>query len=55
MKDILEKLLISRLNLIRQTQEFMPDQLSQEAKEITDLIKQYAGYDFCAQNLRKIQ
>ena len=55
MKDILEKLPISRLNLIRQIQEFMPDQLSQEAKEITDLLKQFMDYDFSAQTLRKIE
>ena len=55
MKDILGKLLASRLNLIRQIQEFMLDHLSQEEEEITDLLKQYAEYNFCAQNLRKIQ
>ena len=55
MKDILEKLLVSRLNLIRQIQEFMPDHLSQEAKEITDLLKQLMDYDFSAQTLRKIE
>ena len=55
MKDILGKLLISRLNLIRQIQKFLLDHLSQEAEEITDLLKQLMDYDFSAQTLRKIE
>ena len=48
MKDILGKSLIEKLKLI---QDFLQDQPS----DIEDLLKQYVEYDFCAQNLRKIQ
>ena len=50
--DILEKLLVSRLNLIRQIQEFMPNHLSHEVEDITDLLM---DYNFGAQTLRKIE
>ena len=55
MKDILEKLLVSRLNLIRQIQEFLPDQFSKEEDEITNLLKQLTNYDFSAEIVRKIE
>ena len=55
MRDILEKYLIEKLNLIKQIQDFLQDQPSKGELNIQDLLKQYAEYDFCAQNLRKIQ
>ena len=55
MKDILEKYLIEKLNLIKQIQDFLQDQPSEGEVNIQDLLKQYAEYDFSAQNLRKIQ
>ena len=55
MKNKLEKLLVSRLTLIRQIQEFLPNYLSQEAEEISNLLKQLVDYDFSAQTLRKVE
>ena len=53
MQDKLEKLLISRLNLIRKIQEFVPDIQSDEAQEIINLLKQFVDYDFSAQTKTK--
>ena len=55
MLTILEKYLISRLEFIRQIQDFLPDQFSKEEEEITNLLKQLTDYDFSAEIVRKIQ
>ena len=55
MKDILENYLFEKLNLIKQIQDFLQDQPSEGEVNTQELLKQYAEYDFCAQNLRKIQ
>ena len=51
---ILEKYLISRLEFIRQIQDFLPDQFSRE-EETSDLLKQLVDYDFSAKTVRKIE
>ena len=56
MPSLLERYLISRLEFIRQIQEFLPDQFSKkEEEEITNLLKQLADYDLSAQIVRKIE
>ena len=55
MKEKLKKCLVEKLNLIKQIQDFLQDQPSEGEENIQDLLKQYAEYNFCAQNLRKIQ
>ena len=55
MLTILEKYLISRLEFIRQIQDFLPDQFSKEEEEITNLLKQLTNYDLSAEIVRKIQ
>ena len=55
MLTILEKYLVSRLEFIRQIQDFLPAQFSKEEKEISDLLKQLANYDLSAQTVRKIE
>ena len=54
MFTILEKYLISRLEFIRQIQDFLLDQFYKEEKEISDLLKQLTDYNFSAQTVRKI-
>ena len=55
MLSILERYLISRLKFIRQIQEFLLGQFSEEEEEITDLLKQLADYDFSVEIIRKIE
>ena len=52
MKDIFDKSLVENLKLI---QDFLQDQPSKGEENIQNLLKQYVEYDFCVQNLRKIQ
>ena len=40
MLSILERYLVSRLKFIRQIQEFLPGQFSEEDEEIINLLKQ---------------
>ena len=52
---ILECNLVSRLKFIRQIQEFLPGQFSEEEEEIVNLLKQLTDYDFSAEIIRKIE
>ena len=55
MLSILERYLVSRLKFIRQIQEFLPDQFSEEEEEITNLLTQLTDYNFSAEIVRKIE
>ena len=49
MLSILERYLVSGFKFIRQIQEFLPGQFSEEEEEITNLLKQLADYDLSAE------
>ena len=55
MLSILERYLVSRLKFIRQIQEFLPGQFSEEGEEVQNLLKQLTDYDFGAEIVRKIE
>ena len=55
MLSILERYPVSRLKFIRQIQEFLPGQFSEEEEEVQNLLKQLIDYDFSAEIVRKIE
>ena len=49
------ELLILKLDFIRKISDILPDSVSDQEREILELIKQYSQYDFAAEILRKLQ